>query len=118
MTAFAGAAIVLWLFAVIRSGGADEPADKVESPFTGKLVVINVKDQTTSFCLENVVIRRLGNRDFVVGIIVRADERFAALSGRNQWLAVDTISAIYEFKDLDEIKAVKALTDETQRQMH
>jgi len=102
------AGVVLFcLFTVARSGGADEPENKpTSSPFAGKMVMISVKDQSAGGCLEKVEVRRLGGREFLVGNVVPVDPSYSAISGKKQWIALDAILTIYEFKDLAEMKSV------------
>jgi hypothetical protein len=116
LIAFACAAVVFCLIAMIRSGGADEPVNQVESsPFAGKLLAISVTDQRTGACLEDVEIRKLAGREYFVGSVVPASDSYAVLKGKRQWVAGDAVISMYEFKDLDEMKAVTALMQELQQ---
>jgi hypothetical protein len=105
---FKVAGVVLFcLFTVARSGGADEPENKAtSSPFAGKMVMISVKDPSAGGCLEKVEVRKLGGREFLVGNAVPVDASYSAISGRKQWIALDAVLTIYEFKDLAEMKSV------------
>ncbi len=106
----AAACAVLGLMAVIRSGGADEPANQAApAMFAGKCVAVSVLDQYTGACLEKVEVRKLGGREFLVGTVLPANERYGLIKGKTQWIALDAIKSIYEFKDLDEMKSVTAL---------
>lgn len=101
----AAAIALFFLFTLNRIGVADESEGKAAAPFAGKVVTITVKDERFGTCLEKVEIRKLGSREFIVGTAVPADERFSVISGMTQWIALDAVLSIYEFKDLAEMKA-------------
>src|SRR5438045_1618948 len=98
------AATLICLLVAIRYGSANEPESKGDSPFVGKLVTITIKERGSGAALENVELRKLGSREFLVGTTVGADERYEAIKGKKQWIAVDSILAIYEFKNLEDMQ--------------
>lgn len=108
--AFAAVVVVVGLLATIRTRGADEPENPAPPPtFIGKCVAISVLDQYTGACLEKVEIRKLGGREFLVGTVVPANDRYAVINGKTQWISLEKVTSIYEFKDLDDLKSVSAL---------
>ena len=102
------AIVVMCLVIVACRARADEPEGKAAaSPFAGKVMMISFKNQSEGAggCLEKVELRKVGTREFLVGTVVPVDANYSAISGKKQWIALDAVLTIYEFKDLAEMKS-------------
>lgn len=74
------------------------------SPFAGKIVVVYLKsDPKAGAVLERVEVVSLGDRAFLVGSGVDLGD--PAWAGLVQWIPVDDIGRIREFKDINELRA-------------
>ncbi len=94
---------------LLSRGVADEPAKSdVSSPFEGKYLVVNATNKSTAY-IKEPHIRKLGNRDFLVGKVIRINDKWGAVEGRMFWMSVDSIISIYEFPNADELKATAAV---------
>lgn len=76
------------------------------SPFKGGLIVIGSKGcRESRVILENVTVRHLGDRPFLVGTApVLGDRENRWIEGSVVWFAIDDVSAIAEYSDLNEYK--------------
>jgi hypothetical protein len=91
-----------------RSGtAADEPRPPAsEADFTGKVLAITMDAADKSGAvLEQVQVRKVGGRTFLVGKGVDDGREGAAYyKGRTLWIAVDHITHMVEFASLEELK--------------
>ena len=100
----------------LRLGRADEPAKADDSsPFEGKYLVVNTVDKRGSY-IKDPQIRKLGNREFLVGKIIRLNDKWIAIEGKTFWMSVDSITSIYEFPTADELKATATIMFEMRQQ--
>ena len=113
------ALVAVCLFAcctlLLRRGGADEAAKPDDSsPFEGKCLTVIGKDSVNA-ALRDARIRRLNNHDFLVGTTVEANDLWKPLVGRTTWIALDSVAVIYEFKDVEDIKATYDAMEEVRQ---
>ena len=88
---------------MIVAWGGMARAQEAQSVFTDKVVVVYLKsDPKGGAVLEKVQIMALGDRHFLVGSGVDLGD--AAWAGLVQWIPVDDIGRIREFKDVTELR--------------
>lgn len=106
------------LLILLRRGAADESAAVNDSPFKSDFLVVSSNKNGTNGggYIKGPHIRRIGNRDFIVGSVIRANDRWAALEGKTVWFAVEDVTSIYEYDSADEIKAADAVMRELRRE--
>jgi hypothetical protein len=100
--------VCLCLMPSPRAGtAADEPRPPAgEADFTGKVLVVSM-DAPEKFgaVLEQVQVRKLGGRAFLVGKAVDdGREGGSFYKGRTLWIAVERVTHMVEFANLDELK--------------
>ena len=104
LVVFAAGAIAL--AAPQRTDGA-----KTDDPdFTGKILVVAVKEPAKGAWLQKAQIKRLGGRSFLVGDSVKraADDD---LPEETIWFPVDDLLMIREFKTIEEVRKIYAAKD-------
>jgi hypothetical protein len=103
------AAGLLWQFigSVPESAKAASAGD---APFKGKVIAVytNTPVQAQAM-LENVRVRQLAGKQFLVGKNI-GDGLRPSENGRTVWLAVDSITQIVEYEDAQDVK--KAIGDQ------
>jgi hypothetical protein len=84
-----------------------DPAKPVGDPeLAGKFVIVVMKDEKKhSMVLENVRVKRLGSREFLLGEYV--DEKGERSFEATYWLPVEGVEYLMEFKTLDAIKKLE-----------
>jgi hypothetical protein len=85
---------------------ADPPqnAGQGDSPFTGKIVVVNQRSNSTlGATLEDVHVRRIGDQTFLVGKGFAADEGKGWYNDRMIWVPVNDVSQVTEFEDRSDL---------------
>jgi hypothetical protein len=100
-------ASISWLGGSARNSQA-APAPPTEADFAGKIVFI-LTDQPygdrAGAILEQVQLRKIGGRSFLVGKGVDGGQPSAhAYKGQIVWFSVDHIVQIVEFANMDELK--------------
>jgi hypothetical protein len=81
---------------------ADPPQNvgQGDSPFTGKIVVLTQRSNSTlGATLEDVHIRRIGDQTFVVGKGFASEEGKGWYNDRTVWVPLNDISQVTEFED-------------------
>jgi hypothetical protein len=99
-------AITLFAFLLIthqRSGADTEPPKDVY--FTGRYIAVNYHD-SGSTVLENIKLKVLGGRTFIVGKISPVNNLWKSVAGSPMWIPVDSVTQIAEFKGLEDVNAV------------
>lgn len=93
-----GLVVVLGLVCSAPAQDAGEPT------LEGKVVVVYLKsDPKAGAVLHSVQIQTLGDRAFLVG--AGADLGDPSRAGLVQWIPVDDIGRIHEFKNIEELRA-------------
>lgn len=102
--------IIVLIIAMTASvaGHSSQPGEGKEStpePLAGKIILISTaKSQNT---LKNVQVRKLGERNFVVGVVVRDNPLTQEdYPGRTLWLPVSDVVEIVEFDDLAQLRRI------------
>lgn len=88
-----------------RTTAAPKPSAVNESAdFRGKVLLLLVNFGTEAIALEQVKVRQVGERSFLVGKVVESRNRGERLKGKTVWQNVDQISQIVECENVDEAK--------------
>jgi hypothetical protein len=103
------AAGLLWQFI----GPAPESAKAASAgdvPFKGKVIAVHTNTPVQAQAmLENVRVRQLAGKQFLVGKHIDTGFR-PSDNGRTMWVAVDSITQIVEYEDAQDVK--KAIEDQ------
>ncbi len=85
-----------------------DPAKLAGDPeLAGKFVIVVMKDEKKhSMVLENVRVKRLGSREFMLGEYV--DESGERPFEATYWLPIEEVEYLMEFKTMDAIKKLEA----------
>lgn len=93
------------LYTIKAQSPPSAPAPAPEKVFSGRVLVIYPKsDPETGVTIENAAIRRLGGREFLVGICVDTGDEEEWRDGLPVWTAMDDISQIVEAPSSDDLK--------------
>jgi hypothetical protein len=94
-----------------RTAAAPKPSALDESAnFRGKVLLLRFHLGMEALVLEQVKVRQIGERAFLVGKVVEARSRGEPLKGKTVWQNVDQVMQIIECQDVDEAKkTLKAL---------
>jgi hypothetical protein len=102
----------LALLAPPRTGtAADQPRPEAaaEPDFSGKVLVISTETSEKNWSvLENVQVRKVGGKSFLVGKGVDYGRESNPYKGRTLWIAVDHVVKMMEFASLDDFKKYSA----------
>src|SRR5262245_64020419 len=91
------------------AGVAQEPG-AADKPFVGPfMTVVKRSNPGSSIDLQNVVVRKVDGRSFLVG--TGADTPDNWQKGKTVWVAVDDISEVTTFGTLDELRKAGQLAD-------
>jgi hypothetical protein len=85
---------------------ADPPqtAGQSDSPFTGKIVVVTQRSNSSvGATLEDVHLRRIGDQTFIVGKGFAADEGKGWYNDRTVWVSLGDVSQVTEFEDRSDL---------------
>jgi hypothetical protein len=91
--------------------GTDAPAPADDAPFKGRVLGV-MTDSHSSFPLENVQVRKMGDRSFLVGKGVDLGNPANWTKGRNLWLPMSHVVCIVEFGSVEEMKKAKKTYEE------
>jgi hypothetical protein len=92
--------MVMMLVGVVRA----QEAQEAQPSLGGKIVVVYLKsDPKAGAVLERVQIAALGDRHFLVGAGLDLGDPTRA--GLIQWIPIDDIGRIHEFRDVNELRA-------------
>ncbi len=96
-----------------RTAAAPQPSAVDESAdFRGKVLLLRFHSGMETMVLEQVKVRQLGGRAFLVGKVVEARSRGESLKGKTVWQNVDQVTQIIECQNVDEAKkSLKALPE-------
>jgi hypothetical protein len=97
------------LFGLASHGSrANESQDAGDTPFGNKIVLLEVKG-SYSTTLKSVVVKKLGDRTFLVGTALR-DSPLTRESypGKVVWLPVSDVEQIIEFDDIAQMRKTGA----------
>jgi hypothetical protein len=86
----------------VRAGAAAQ----ADSEFRDKLLVVSVKYPSPyTAVLQEVRVRRLGNKDFFVGKTVELNtEKKTRWAGLTCWVQIDDVSGLWEFSSLAQVR--------------
>jgi hypothetical protein len=92
------------------AGVAQEPGAGPEKPFTDPfMTVVKRSNPGSSIDLQNVTLRKLDGRSFLVG--TGADTPDNWQKGKTVWVAVDDVSEVTTFANLEEMRKAGQLAD-------
>jgi hypothetical protein len=80
----------------------DKPSPAKSSDFEGKVVAVLARGGTEAAILEEVRVRHLGEKAFLVG--KRAMTTQSRWGGVVTWIAIEDVNTLYEFKTLPEAR--------------
>ena len=88
-----------------RTASAPKPSAVDESAdFRGKALLLRFNSGMGTVILEQVKVRHIGERAFLVGKAVESMSRGESLKGKTVWQNIDQIMQIIECQNLDEAK--------------
>jgi hypothetical protein len=88
-----------------RTAAAPKPSAVDESAdFRGKVLLLRFNSGMEPVVLEQVKVRQVGERAFLVGKVAEAGGRGDLLRGKTVWQNVDQVMQIVECQNLDEAK--------------
>lgn len=106
------AALVIACLWASTPGNADDSQSEsaaAVSPFKGRIIVTNSKtSHEFGSILEDAKVQRLGERYFLVGTAVDSGYPNDWQKGQVVWIAIDDISALTEFSDIEAYKKTAA----------
>lgn len=95
---------------VLMKTSTAAPAPTENAHFKGKVVMVNLKSKQT-FYLEQVQIRKLGERYFVVGKGSDVNEAYCWGMGKLIWSPVEDIELFIEYESREDYKKEKEKID-------
>jgi hypothetical protein len=106
LAAFAAVAIALAVISTMATGqGKKGDAAAAALHFTGKVIdVTTASDTESSMALEKFELRRIADGEYLVGKAVDDGDPDTWYKGQTVWIALDDISEIVEFSDVEAYK--------------
>jgi hypothetical protein len=111
--ALLAALVILGLFGLgpaLAPAGAPKPADPAPAAgdFAGKLVILTHTrgDTQASAVLEKATVKRMGERQFIVGVGVDEWSADKWAHGLTVWVPLDMVTSILEVADVEQAKKV------------
>jgi hypothetical protein len=98
----------------LSGGGTPQPAPADEPDFKGKVVAVTAKEPVKGTYLENVRVRRLGGRAFLVGSYAKQADA-EKVPEMTYWIPVEDILAITEFNSLEDARKAYTLQKEADK---
>jgi hypothetical protein len=83
--------------------------------FTGKVLQIWLKGPAKGSFAQNVVLRRIGERDFLVGQLPDKGDGSDPRVGLSLWFALDEVEMIIEYPDLQTARNAFAILERQER---
>jgi hypothetical protein len=112
MRRFALIAVVAAMTAPAAGGaggaGKTKPAPPAEGPFAGKVLMVYTRNPARGAVLQDVRVKQLGDRFFLVGKTAPRDDRPSGWTGRTLWVPVDQVSEIFEFPSVEAARKAHA----------
>jgi hypothetical protein len=86
-----------------------------EADFTGKVLVVSVKEPASGAVMRNVRVKRLGGRPFLVGESVKRSDD-GELPEVSYWFPVADVLLIREFKSFEDSEKERAFLEKAKKQ--
>lgn len=107
------AAGIFWAASASLGGQGEKP--RPEAEFAPRVLMIHFKEPVKGTALGDVRVRQLGNRTFLVGkVLVKDPEnpRDISWSKATHWVALDSVSQMFEFSNVEEARKVYTDADQ------
>lgn len=93
--------VIFGLVAVWARAQGEKEESPATSPFHGKILVVSLGSTPYGSVLGDVEIRKIGNQTFLFGKGLDSGHPRDWCKGRSIWVAIDKISMMAEFPDLE-----------------